>query len=202
MPKTKWVESAAWAGLAGRDPKETHKFMGLVRFHHLIRKNAAGKKTINWEDAEKLIKERPIRKAKETSAEKRREYHRKAKLAEKGIDTTTTEKVASGLDFLDEKRKYSAKNEELKYRKALGELVNSDAVKQESFETARLMRDSLLALPDRLAGQLAGTDSQDECYDILTREINRVCTDLADRIEALDFADVVVAEDSEDESDE
>jgi hypothetical protein len=172
----------------------------------IVRKNEEGLYEIDWKKAEHSLEFDPPA-TKPYNKEKRRELHRKAKAKarEAAMESNTdpeddigaSDGGAGGLLFLDEKRKYSAKNEELKYRKQLHELVEADVVRQESFEAARLTRDALLAIPDRLAGELAGTGSQDECYDILTNEISRILTDLSDRVGRLEFKDRINNDDGE-----
>jgi hypothetical protein len=103
----------------------------------------------------------------------------------------------SFVDHLDERRKWAAKIEQIKFRKLAEEIVSREAVRMESFEVARLARDQLLAIPDRVSGLLASESNQDMVFKILDDEIRRVLTDLCDRIEKTDFDDAVKIEEPE-----
>ena len=61
----------------------------------------------------------------------------------------------------------------------MGELVNADQVKHDAFKTARIIRDTLLNIPTRVAGQLAGElglsqgQGQEQVFQILNKEIQQ-----------------------------
>ena len=55
-----------------------------------------------------------------------------------------------------------------------GELVSAAEVKESAFKEARRARDRLMAVPSRLASQLAGTSDPRQCHTLLAEEI-RVC---------------------------
>jgi hypothetical protein len=95
------------------------------------------------------------------------------------------------VDYLDERRKWAAKIEQIKFRKMAVEIVSREAVTREAFEVARLARDQMLAIPDRVSGLLAGETSQDKIFKILDGEIRRVLSDLCDQIEKIEIDDTV-----------
>lgn len=95
------------------------------------------------------------------------------------------------VDYLDERRKWAAKIEQIKFRKMAVEIVSREAVTREAFEVARLARDQMLAIPDRVSGLLAGETSQDKIFKILDGEIRRVLSDLCDQIEKIEIDDSV-----------
>jgi hypothetical protein len=101
---------------------------------------------------------------------------------------------AEFVDHLDERRKWAAKIEQLKYRKLAGEFLLREAVKREAFEVARLARDQLLSIPDRLSGILAAEMDPHKVFSTLDAEIRRVLADLCDRVSKVEECDAIVLE--------
>jgi hypothetical protein len=60
-----------------------------------------------------------------------------------------------------------------------GELVRADAVQRQAFTEARRLRDRLLALPDRLAADLAAEHNTAVVHARLTRELRQVLEELS-----------------------
>ena len=58
------------------------------------------------------------------------------------------------------KELYDAKMVKLDYEKAIGTLVEKSDVGKEAFRTGRIVRDTLMGLPDRLASVLASKTDQ------------------------------------------
>lgn len=54
-----------------------------------------------------------------------------------------------------------------------GRLVEATAVEREAFRVARLVRDGLLNIPDRVAGELAAETDQFKVHQMLSAEIRR-----------------------------
>lgn len=75
---------------------------------------------------------------------------------------------------------FLARIAELEYNQKIGKLVDADQVRTEAFNMARTVRNAFLAMPDRLAGMLAATDQEDECYKILTDEVVKILENLVD----------------------
>ena len=75
---------------------------------------------------------------------------------------------------------YKAEKARLEALQGRGELVPADEVKAQAFKAARSVRDSLMALPDRLAAQLAGTSDVRLCHTLLTEELRVALRSLAD----------------------
>ena len=75
---------------------------------------------------------------------------------------------------------YKAEKARLEALQGRGELVPADEVKAEAFKAARSVRDALMALPDRLAAQLAGTTDVRLCHTLLTEELRVALRSLAD----------------------
>ena len=60
-----------------------------------------------------------------------------------------------------------------------GELVNADQIKEAAFNKARVVRDGMLNIPDRVASILASIDDEHQIHEILTREIRLVLEELS-----------------------
>ena len=69
---------------------------------------------------------------------------------------------------------------ELVLRLRQGELVEVQAVKRDAFKAARMVRDNLLSLPDRLAGIVSSEADQTKNHALLTRELRQALEALAD----------------------
>lgn len=74
--------------------------------------------------------------------------------------------------------RFKARLAQLELEQREGKLVEADAVKRESFRTARLVRDALLNLPDRIAAELANETNQFKVHQRLVSEIRRALEDL------------------------
>jgi phage FluMu protein gp41 len=64
-----------------------------------------------------------------------------------------------------------------------GKLVLTADVERRWFEVARITRNSMLAIPDRLAAQLAGLSDPKQVHRVLTVELKQALADLADGFE-------------------
>lgn len=74
--------------------------------------------------------------------------------------------------------RFKARLAQLELEQREGTLVLAEDVKRESFRAARLVRDALLNLPDRVAGELAAETNQFKIHQRLTQEIRRALEDL------------------------
>ena len=77
------------------------------------------------------------------------------------------------------KELYDAKMAKLEYEKAIGTLVEKADVQKEAFKIGRIIRDTLMGLPDRLAGVLASETDQKKIHALLTKELCQVLEVLA-----------------------
>ena len=75
---------------------------------------------------------------------------------------------------------YKAEKARLEALQGRGELVPADEVKAAAFKLARGVRDSIMAIPDRLAAQLAGTTDARQCHTLLTEELRVALRSLID----------------------
>jgi hypothetical protein len=60
-----------------------------------------------------------------------------------------------------------------------GELVNAEDVKKAAFTKARVIRDGLLNIPDRMASVMASTNDEQKVHELLSQEIRMVLEDLS-----------------------
>ena len=67
----------------------------------------------------------------------------------------------------------------LEYEKATGVLIERAQVEKEAFRTGRMIRDTLLGLPDRLAGVLASETDEKQIHALLTKELHQVLEPLS-----------------------
>jgi fructose-bisphosphate aldolase class 1 len=69
---------------------------------------------------------------------------------------------------------------EAKARTETGELVPVEEVKISAFNKARIVRDNLLNIPDRVASQLASISDEKKIHEVLLMEIRTVLEALAE----------------------
>ncbi len=81
---------------------------------------------------------------------------------------------------------YAAKLKKLEYQEAAGQLVRQKDVRDELFKMARMVRNSILAVPARIAPILAHSSNQHEVHEIMTRELTQALTALADSMKEPD----------------
>lgn len=77
------------------------------------------------------------------------------------------------------KERALADKHELELLERRGELVERKASDRQAFETARIVRDGLMAIPDRLASLLAAESDVRKVHGILSDEIRKALVILA-----------------------
>ena len=82
-----------------------------------------------------------------------------------------TKKDPKFIESQARREMFKAKLTELEYLEQVGKLVPAEEVDREWFELARLVRDSMLNLPARLADRLAHETDQRKIHDLLESEI-------------------------------
>lgn len=75
---------------------------------------------------------------------------------------------------------WSAKRERLRYERDAGKLVDAAEVKAEAFRFARIVRDNLLNVADRLAAQIAAEQDPARVHELLDVEIRKALEGLAE----------------------
>ena len=78
------------------------------------------------------------------------------------------------------KETYMAKLAQLDYDVKIGKLVSAEEVKNKVFQAARVTRDAILNIPDRIAGELAAETDYHRVYDLLKRELQQALEEMAD----------------------
>lgn len=66
---------------------------------------------------------------------------------------------------------YKARLAQIEYEQKSGQLVDAEGVKKEAFRVARITRDAMLAIPDRLSAELAGITEPFVIHQKLMAEI-------------------------------
>lgn len=77
-----------------------------------------------------------------------------------------------------------AQHAQLDYLKAQGKYLDREDVRRTVFALARKARDAMIAIPERTAAILAACSDEREVLNIMLREINRVCDEIARAAEA------------------
>ena len=76
---------------------------------------------------------------------------------------------------------FKAKMAKLEYEEKSGTLTDAAKVKQDAFKAGRIIRDELLAIPDRMADVLAAEDNPYEVTRLLREEIEQALSALISR---------------------
>jgi hypothetical protein len=74
---------------------------------------------------------------------------------------------------------YKAAEAKLELDERVGRLVDANKVKMAAFDAARTARDSLMAMPERMARVLHAAQSPDEVQQLLEDAIERICEELS-----------------------
>lgn len=75
---------------------------------------------------------------------------------------------------------YAARIAKLEFEERSGKLIEAEAVKNESFKLARIVRDAMLNIPDRVAAEFAGETNQFKIHARLSEEIRKAIASLKD----------------------
>jgi hypothetical protein len=89
------------------------------------------------------------------------------------------------LSLAEEQRKkehFRARLMQLQFRRLKGELVSVRDVERDVFAAFRQCRDSLLGIPDRIAGIVAAESDQHRVHQLIAQEIREVLNGLQERI--------------------
>ena len=60
-----------------------------------------------------------------------------------------------------------------------GKLVDREATERQAFDTARIVRDGLLSIPDRVAALVAAETDTSKVHSVLTAEIRKALTEVS-----------------------
>jgi hypothetical protein len=81
------------------------------------------------------------------------------------------------------REQYQARLAKLEYEERKGMLLRKDDVEMATFNMARIVRDRMLNIPDRVAAMMAAETDAARCYEILDSEIREALNGLADSID-------------------
>lgn len=82
------------------------------------------------------------------------------------------------------KEHFLAKLVKLQHDERVGALISRDAAYVERFNTARIVRDAVLNIADRVAAQLAAESDEKKVHEILSTELRNALHAIADNISA------------------
>lgn len=95
---------------------------------------------------------------------------------------TDDENIPTGNESLAaskaKRESFMAELARLEYEQKAGQLVPIEEVKKEAFRTARIVRDTILNIPDRLAAELAAESNQFTVHKRLTEELRKALEEL------------------------
>lgn len=149
----------------GREPS----FLSRLTLQGVIEKDANGLYSV--EESKKKIEERLAKFQVARSTPKRNVPEANALLAtSESVEESSQNKTYWTAKTRSEAAK--AVMAELEYRERCKKLIEADKVEAEITATFRMLRDRLLALPDRLAHVLMPNDS-DRCRTVLRQEIRQ-----------------------------
>ena len=99
------------------------------------------------------------------------------------IDTRQPHPAGGGPSLAEAKRAravWQAERERIELRQLKGELVSTAEVKAEAFNVARVVRDNMLAIPDRVIPTLASMSDLRAMHQYLTEEIRTAIRSISD----------------------
>ena len=74
---------------------------------------------------------------------------------------------------------FRAKMAKLEYEEKSGTLTEAAKVRQDAFKAGRIIRDELLAIPDRMADVLAAEDDPRKVRELLQEELEAILNAMA-----------------------
>lgn len=77
------------------------------------------------------------------------------------------------------RERYQAQLARLEFEEKAGKLVDGETVRREYFKQARVARDNLLNIPDRLAPLVVGRTDLHEVRMLILEEVHKICEELA-----------------------
>lgn len=78
-------------------------------------------------------------------------------------------------------RWYKAQSEKMKYEKQRGLLIEVEKIEAQFFKLARITRDAMLNIPNRVSGEVAAEKDPHQVHKILTQAINEALEQLTNK---------------------
>lgn len=100
--------------------------------------------------------------------------------AQVGVDLS---KIPSLADSKTLEAAYKAQLARLEYEEKSGDLISTEAVRKQAFKLARLTRDAMLAIPDRVSAEIAGITDAFEIHKKLMAEIRMAINEVSKEVE-------------------
>jgi len=132
-----------------------------------------GKKRFRYKDVSEALKQM---KQKPTDKEKSKPVNDDEKFSLENKDGSP-KTINSTKIMLQE---YQAKIAKQKYDLLEGQIVLKEEVESKAFEVARILRNQIMALPERMAGVLASHTDPKEVKEILYKELEEVMSFLSE----------------------
>lgn len=87
--------------------------------------------------------------------------------------------IMSYADAKTQREYHQAQLAQIEYLERVGRLVSVEAVERAAFREGRVVRDSLMAIPDRLSAMLAAESDPARVHELLSAEIRQVLHELS-----------------------
>lgn len=152
-PKLDWVGPSEYSRYRGVAIKTVKDWLAEGRLENCYKIGNNNRKKINWQLADQALEKTAGDRDQDSSSGDKKS----------GAPTLTNARTA--------KTAMEAKFAKVKYEMLIGNLIRSDKVEQVAKDMARLTRDSIMTLPDRLAPILAGETNIEIVHKVLTEEL-------------------------------
>lgn len=160
----------AFAARKGNAVSYWHKQKELGR---LVMTVVDGKNMVDVEASEALIAgtEEPAKSyMKAVNVRQRAEHRGTTAQPREEPHRVSDSKSATYMQAKTAREVYEAKTAQFEYEEMTGKYLKKDEVHSTAFEIARALRDSLMNCARRIAADVAGLSSADECETVIERE--------------------------------
>lgn len=166
-----WVSPQKFANIMGVDKKAVLYAIESGRITDAVKRLPNGFRQIHIEQGKALWK-------------KNTKPNNMSILSKRGIDTEgdpadLPEEDAESLHAAKRRREFAlAQIAEIELAERQGKLIDIDQVRKVGFEAARIARDALINIPNRISDELASLTTRDAVHELLTREIYEALSSL------------------------
>lgn len=136
-----------------------------------VRKAIQGGRLVECIVTNERGRQRIIPSVADAEWDKNTQHHRKSLPDVPEIEDDLLDDIPNFNVSRAKREAYQAELARLEYEEKQGTLVNAEAVKKEAFRTARLVRDAMLNIADRIAAELAANTDAFAVHKQLTDEI-------------------------------
>ena len=168
-PMDGYVTVEAFAKMRGLSKVRMYEIVKTGRLDHAIVKDRLGKMNVNPEKANEIM---DVPTVKEQMAKVKAEA---SEVPEDAKSAQAYTRARTGNEVL----KYQMAQIELEQLK--GSLIEVSKVRKDNFLLARILRDQLLSIPERISAQLVGMMDEREIYRLLKDQITEALKAMEDK---------------------